>query len=81
MKAGLTCPPDSAPAPAEVLARVRRRGEEEEKERRVSGADRQQTWQQHFLRWAILYSLSLTYTFKVQRGEIRSKIPVAIRKI
>ena len=25
--------------------------------RRVSWADRQQTWQQHFLRWAILYSL------------------------
>ena len=74
MKAGLTCPPDSAPAPAEVLARVRRRGEEEEKERRVSGADRQQTWQQHFLRWAILYSLSLTYTFKVQRGEIRDAV-------
>ena len=62
VKAGLTCPPDSAPAPAEVLARVRRRGEEEEKERRGSGADRQQTWQQHFLRWAILNSLSYLLT-------------------
>ena len=29
-KAGLTCPPDSAPAPAEVLAGVCWRGEEEE---------------------------------------------------
>ena len=64
-KAGLTCPPDSAPAPAEVLAGVCWRGEEEEEgkeRRRVSGADRQQTWQQHFLRWAILYSLSYLLT-------------------
>ena len=83
-KPGLTCPPDSAPAPAEVLAGVRWRGEEEEEEgkerRRVSGSDRQQSWQQHFLRWAILNSLLLTYTsFKVQRGGIRSlMLPVAI---
>ena len=82
-KPGLTCPPDSAPAPAEVLAGVRWRGEEEEEEgkerRRVSGSDRQQSWQQHFLRWAILNSLSTYTSFKVQRGGIRSlMLPVAI---
>ena len=73
---GSPAPPDSAPAPAEVLAGVRWRGEEEEEEgkerRRVSGSDRQQSWQQHFLRWAILNSLSylLTPASKCSVGEL-----------
>ena len=40
----------------------RRRSGEGKERRRVSGADRQQTWQQHFLRWAILNSLSYLLT-------------------